>query len=64
MHSTTSDKTAKIRTRIQWQRHTNNMTRIMSNVVTNMTITTAVPVATQNITRLQDLIQEKEKREM
>jgi hypothetical protein len=36
----------------------------MSNVVTNMTITTAVPVATQNITRLQDLIQEKEKREM
>jgi hypothetical protein len=33
----------------------------MSNVVTNMTITTAVPVATQNITQLiESLIQEKD----
>ena len=41
--STTKDETLKSKTRIQWHRHTSIITRIMRNVVTNMTIITAVP---------------------
>ncbi|BAT04305.1 Os08g0206466, partial [Oryza sativa Japonica Group] len=42
--STINESTIKMTTRIQWLFHTNSIIGTMRNVVTSITITTAVPV--------------------
>lgn len=44
--STNSDSTVNRMTKVQWLRHTNSIIGIMRNVVTSITIITAVPVYT------------------